>query len=94
MSKIHLFKENIKYIDKGPIYLYQDYRKYSIQRIWKLSFRTDKLYKSRWEITADKIEDFVDYIDDIFSDGDYRKTDWLDIRDNNYYHNDSQLKLF
>ena len=94
MSKIHLFKENIKYIDKGSIYLYQDYRKYSIQRIWKLSFRTDKLYKSRWEITADKIEDFVGYIDDIFSDGDYRKTDWLDIRDNNYYHNNLQLKLF
>ena len=37
---------------------------------------------------------FVDYIDDIFSDGDYRKTDWLDIRDNNYYHNNLQLKLF
>lgn len=94
MSKIHLFKENIKYIDKGSIYLYQDYRRYSIKRQWYLCFRTDKLYKSYWKLSADRIGDFVDYIDDIFSDGDYRKTDWLDIRDNNYYHNNLQLKLF
>lgn len=94
MSKIHLFKENIKYIDKGSIYLYQDYRRYSIKRQWYLCFWTDKLYKSYWKLSADRIGDFVDYIDDIFSDGDYRKTDWLDIRDNNYYHNNLQLKLF
>ena len=94
MSKIHLFKENIKYIDKDSIYLYQDYVRYSINRQWYLCFWTDKLYKSYWKLSADRIEDFVDYIDDIFSNSDYRKTDWLDIRDNNYYHNDSQLKLF
>ncbi len=94
MSKIHLFKENIKYIDKDSIYLYQDYVRYSIKRQWCLCFWTDKLYKSYWKLSADRIEDFVDYIDDIFSDGDYRKTDWLDIRDNNYYHNNLQLKLF
>jgi len=52
------------------------------------------LYKSYWQLSADRIEDFVDYIDDIFSDDEYKKTNWLDIRDNNYYHNDSQLKLF
>ena len=94
MSIIHLFNNNAKYIDKDSIYLYQDYVKYSIQRIWKLSFQTDKLYKSRWEITADKIEDFVDYIDDIFSDPLYAKSEICDILDRNYYHNDSQLKLF
>ena len=94
MAIIHLFKDNVKYIDKNSIYLYQDYRKYSIERVWKLSFWTDKLYKNRWELTADKVEDFVDYIDDIFLNDEYKKTDWLDIRDNKYYHNDSQLKLF
>ena len=94
MEIIHLFKDNAKHVDKDSIYLYQDYRKYSIQRVWKLSFWTDKLYKNYWELTADKIEDFVDYIDDIFSNNEYKKTDWLDIRDNNYYHNDLQLKLF
>ena len=94
MSKIHLFKENIKYIDKDSIYLYQDYVRYSINRQWYLCFWTDKLYKSYWKLSADRIEDFVDYIDDIFSNDEYKKTNWLDIRDNNYYHNDSQLKLF
>ena len=94
MAIIHLFKDNVKYIDKNSIYLYQDYRKYSIERVWKLSFWTDKLYKNRWELTADKIEYFVDYIDDIFSNNEYKKTNWSDIRDNNYYHNDLQLKLF
>ena len=94
MSIIHLFKNNAKYIDKDSIYLYQDYVRYSINRQWYLCFWTDKLYKSYWQLSADRIEDFVDYIDDIFSDGDYRKTDWLDIRDNNYYHNNLQLKLF
>ena len=94
MSKIYLFKENIKYIDKGSIYLYQDYRKYSIQRVWKLSFYTDKLYKSSWELTADRIEYFVDYIEGIFSDDLYAKSNWEDIRDNNYYHNELQLSLW
>ena len=46
MSKIHLFKENIKYIDKDSIYLYQDYVRYSINSQWYLCFWTDKLYKS------------------------------------------------
>ena len=94
MAIIHLFKDNVKHIDKDSIYLYQDYRKYSIERVWKLSFWTDRLYKNRWTLTADKVEDFVDYIDDIFSNNEYKKSNWLDIRDNNYYHNDSQLKLF
>ena len=46
MAIIHLFKDNAKHIDKDSICLYQDYRKYSIQRVWKLSFWTDKLYKN------------------------------------------------
>ena len=94
MAIIHLFKDNAKYIDKDSIYLYQDYRKYSIQRVWKLSFWTDKLYKNRWEITADKIEDFVDYIEELFADDVYAKTELEDIIDNNYYYNELQLKLF
>lgn len=92
MAIIHLFKDNAKHVDS--VYLYQDYRRYSIERVWKLTFWTDKLYKSRWELTADKVEDFVGYIEEIFSDYVYAKTKWEDIRDNNYYHNELQLKLF
>ena len=94
MAIIHLSKDNAKHIDKDSIYLYQDYRKYSIQRVWKLSFWTDKLYKNRWEITADKIEDFVDYIDELFVDDMYAKTELEDIIDNNYYYNKEQLSLW
>ena len=94
MGVIHLFKENAKYIDKDSVFLYQDYRKYSIDCVWKLSFWTDKLYKSSWELTADRVEDFVDYIDEIFADDLYAKSNWEDIRDNNYYHNELELSLW
>ena len=94
MAIIHLFKDNAKHVDKDSIYLYQDYRKDSIERVLKLSFWTDKLYKNRWELTADKIEDFVEYIDDLFADDLYVKTKWEDIRDNTEYYNELQLKLF
>ena len=94
MAIIHLFKDNAKHVDKDSIYLYQDYRIYSIERVWKLSFWTDKLYKNRWEFTANRIEDFVDYIDELFADDVYAKTRWEDIRDNTEYYNELQLKLF
>lgn len=55
MGLIHLFKENAKYLDKDSIFLYQDYRWLSVKRVWKLSFRTDRLYKTHWELTADKV---------------------------------------
>lgn len=94
MAIIHLFKDNAKHIDKDSIYLYQDYRKYSIERVWKLSFWTDKLYKNSWELTADRVDDFVEYIDELFADNLYVKTKWEDIRDNTEYYNKLQLKLF
>lgn len=94
MAIIHLFKENAKHIDKNSICLYQDYIKYSIKSQWYLCFWTDVLYKSYWKLSADKVEDFVDYVDDIFSNDTYFKTKLSDIIDTNYYHNESQLKLF
>ena len=94
MAIIYLFKDNAKHIDKESIFLYQDYRRYSIQRVWKLSFWTDKPYKRHWELTADRIEDFVNAIEELFADDLYAKTSWEDIRDNTEYHNKEQLKLF
>ena len=94
MALIHLFKDNLKYIDTKSIYMYQERNKYTVGYHWKLSFYSDRLHKGWCEMVADSPNKFVEYIEDLFSDEMYLKSDWLEIRDNNFYYNENQLKLF
>ena len=41
-------------------------------------------YRKKWSSLADEI----------FADDLYAKSNWEDIRDNNYYHNELQLSLW
>lgn len=94
MALIHLFKDNLKYIDTKSIYMYQERNKYTVGYQWKLSFYSDRLHKGWCEMVADSPSKFVEYIEDLFSDDLYLKSDWWKIRDNNFYYNENQLKLF
>ena len=94
MALIDLFKENAKYIDTKSIYMYQVRNKYTVGYHWKLSFYSDRLHRGWCEMVADSPSKFVEYIEDLFSDDLYLKSDWWKIRDNNFYYNENQLKLF
>jgi hypothetical protein len=93
MALIDLFKNNAKYIDVKSIYMYQVRNTYIVGYHWKLTFYSERLHRGWCEMVADNPCKFVEYIEDLFSDEMYLKSDWLEIRDNNFYYNENQLTV-